>query len=278
MRCPGCAREVEGRFCGFCGTSLENRSCGECGAEVPSAHDFCSRCGAAVAGGDGVPATPRPDRSGSPERTRPPEGTRTPDRTRWWILGGAVAGALLFLAVPYVWTGWADGGGGERMPMGAPGGGSGLGPAPGVDLSTMTPRQAADRLYNRVMSAMTAGDQGEVDAFLPMAIDAYRLVPDLDADGHFHLSLLEQAAGRDREGLATAEQALDSSPDHLLLLYAAAEAARRAGETERAERYFRRIVEVFEEESARTLPEYVEHASFLPAIRTAATDFLDGRG
>ena len=45
-----------------------------------------------------------------------------------------------------------------------------------VDLSTMTPRDAADRLFNRVMSAEENGDDAQAKQFAPMALQAYRLV------------------------------------------------------------------------------------------------------
>ena len=40
------------------------------------------------------------------------------------------------------------------------------------DLSKMTPREAADRLFNRVMSANERGDKDETSWFSPMAIQA----------------------------------------------------------------------------------------------------------
>lgn len=140
----------------------------------------------------------------------------------------------------------------------------------------MTPREAADRLFNRVMAALSAGNQGEVQSFLPMAIDAYRLVPGLDHDGHFHLSLLQQAAGDYAAALTSAQQVLENDPNHLLALYAAGEAAQAQGDDATAREHYQRILEVFESESARGLPEYTEHASFLPTIREAATDFTSG--
>jgi hypothetical protein len=295
MKCPRCQADVEGRFCGFCGSALDERECPECSASVPAGHRFCSSCGSAVEDGNrsegqragaggGVPAGPArqgpiaPGQEGIPSDpvVAPP---RKPDRRSWWIAGLAVAGAVAFLAMPYVWTGWADQGNAERMPMGGPT----AAPAPppggtGVDLSSMTPREAADRLFNRVMTALGEGDRAEVESFLPMAIDAYRLVPELDADGHFHLSLLQQAAGDYEAGLATAERVLDTQPDHLLALYAAGEAARELGDRPRAEAHFSHLLQVFDDEAARDLPEYREHAGFLPTMRETAERFLAGAG
>jgi tetratricopeptide (TPR) repeat protein len=181
--------------------------------------------------------------------------------------------ALALLALPYLWSPWPAGIGGERIPMGGtPGIGAGM--APNVDLSAMTPREAADRLFNRVMAALSAGDVAEVEAFLPMALDAYRMVPALDADGYFHYSLLQQAAGDYDGGLESAQIVLQTQPDHLLALYAAGEAARDLGELELARTYFQRLLEVYPEESVRPLPEYQEHGGFLPTIQETAREFL----
>lgn len=143
----------------------------------------------------------------------------------------------------------------------------------------MTPREAADRLFNRVMGALAQRDTMEVINFLPMAIDAYEIARPLDLDGLFHLSLLQRAGMRYEEALATAQEALDEDPDHLLNLSAAAEAARELGLDDLAAQYFSHVLEVWEDERARTdRPEYDEHAPLLPSILTDATEFMEGRG
>jgi hypothetical protein len=272
MKCPRCEAEAEGRFCGQCGSALEPRACPACDRPVSPGNRFCPECGQALVASATAPA--------AAPAAAPEEDTGVPP-SRWWIAGAAVLGGIVFLAVPYVYTGWTEGGGGERVPMGAQAPQGALpapGAAPNVDLSSMTPREAADRLYNRVMTALGEEDQGEIDAFLPMAIDAYRLVPDLDADGHFHLSLLLQAQGDYRAALITAEEVLATEPDHLLNLYAAGEAARELGESERAAEHFRHLLDVFDAESARDLPEYREHENMLPMAREAAESFVGGGG
>jgi tetratricopeptide (TPR) repeat protein len=200
--------------------------------------------------------------------------------------------AIAFLTLPYLWSPWPAGVNGDRVPMGGVSGGgvsgsgaptagippAGIGAAPNVDLSTMSPREAADRLFNRVMAGLSTGDTDEVESFLPMAIDAYHLVPSLDADGYFHLSLLQQAAGDHQAGLESARTVLTSEPDHLLALYAAGEAARELGEAEQAREYFQRLLDAFDQESARALPEYQEHAGFLPSIRETAREFVAAGG
>ena len=285
MTCPRCDAEVEGKFCGMCGAPLVKRACPSCSASVPPGHRFCAECGAEQAGASAASPAAVVEASGTPSPAPPPEPDR-PDRRGWWIAAAAVVGGALFLAVPYVWSDWADQGNAERIPMGAPMGqqqapgqpAPGQQPPPGMtsdlDLSTMTPREAADRLFNRVMVALGEGDQQEIEMFLPMAIDAYELVPDLDADGHFHLSLLQHAAGEYQAALNTAERVLASDPDHLLALHAAGEAAREMGDQDRAREHFQHALDVFDDEVERDLPEYREHESLLAIIQETARDFL----
>jgi hypothetical protein len=140
----------------------------------------------------------------------------------------------------------------------------------------MTPREAADRLFNRVMTAFSAGDDTEVATFLPMAIDAYGLVGELDADGWFHLSLLHQAGGDPAAALLAAQEVLAIRPTHLLGLYSAGEAARELSDDSAARTYFTSLINSYDEELALGLPEYQEHAAFLPTTREIAAGFLSG--
>jgi len=269
MHCTQCGTPGEGRFCGGCGASLVPMDCPACGHPLAQGHRFCNECGSPL----------RTDpRSMAPTGTQPvagPVSPRSPD-VGWWF-----AGALLVVLL--VVGGWAllDGGSPAAPPQGmfgASGGPPGaLGPAPGVDLSSMTPREAADRLYDRVMRALSARDSMEVMNFLPMAIDAYEIARPLDLDGHFHLSLL-QRAGLDFEGaLATAEEALERDPDHLLNLSAAASAAREMNRDEEARRYYERLIEVWDREVGRAdRPEYREHEPALPEMRREAEEFTGG--
>jgi hypothetical protein len=108
-----------------------------------------------------------------------------------------------------------------------------------------------------------------------MALAAYELARPLDADGFFHLSVLQREA-RDYQGaLSTALEGLRENPDHLLNLAAAAEAALRGGDREVAGGYYSRIRESWERERVAGRPEYQEHSSLLPLIREDAERFLE---
>jgi tetratricopeptide (TPR) repeat protein len=153
------------------------------------------------------------------------------------------------------------------------GGGGGTPP----DLGTMTPREAADRLFNRVMTSVSQGDSAGAQAFMPMAIAAYDRARPLDHDGLFHLSLLNRTAGNLPDALANAEEVLEEDPRHLLALTAAAEAAAELGRSDEAAGYYRRVLESYDAEIGRGLPEYADHATFLQSVRGEAEAFLAGR-
>ncbi len=147
----------------------------------------------------------------------------------------------------------------------------------GVDLASMTPREAADRLFTRVMQAVSRGDSSEVSNFLPLSIAAYERARPLDADGMFHLALL-QLTGLDLQGArATADAALEQNPGHLLLLSVAAEAAVAQEDGDAAAAYYQQLLDGWDEQIGMALSEYDAHATMLPDMQTDAQAFLDGR-
>ncbi|MGQ0561815.1 MAG: hypothetical protein ACT443_08085 [Gemmatimonadota bacterium] len=140
---------------------------------------------------------------------------------------------------------------------------------------TGTPREQADRLFNRVMTEQANGDTARAQFFLPMAIQAYRMAADLDADGLYHLGLL-QAIARDYAGArASAERMLAAAPNHLLGLAAAANASRAAGDTAAARAYYQRFLAAHATESKRDLPEYRDHGRAFPDLRAEADAFIN---
>jgi tetratricopeptide (TPR) repeat protein len=148
--------------------------------------------------------------------------------------------------------------------------------AAAVDLNSMTPREAADRLFNRVMTSVAEGDSTGAQAFVPMAIGAYERARPLDLDGLFHLSLLQRTA-MDLDGaLASASEILDTDPDHVLGLTAAAAAASELGMSDRAADYYRHLLDVYDAQVQRGLEEYQLHDFIMSSIRDTAEVFLRG--
>lgn len=267
MTCPWCKAEVHDPYCGYCGGPVHARACPTCDADVQAGFRHCGQCGAEAGGGPR-----RKARTGGP-------------LTAWWIAGGAVVLAVGVLALPALDLGSSGDGGGApqeggqtpewaapetRTPADEPGAPADE-PAPGS-------REAADQLYDRVMWALAQGEREEAESLLPAALAAYDELGTLDADGHFHVALLRQAAGDPQGALEAAERILDDHPDHLLGLYAAGEAAADLDETSVAQERYARLLEVFEEERDRDLPEYREHAPMLPEARDEARAFLDEHG
>lgn len=154
-------------------------------------------------------------------------------------------------------------------------GAAGAGTPP--DISNMSPIEAADRLFNRVMQATSEGDSAQAQAFVPMAIAAYQRARPLTLDGLFHLSMLNRTAMNLEAALDTALEIIEQDPNHLLGLAAAAEAAIELGELDEAEVHYRQLAAVYDEEIARALPEYGQHSRIVEVLKQDAERFLAGR-
>jgi tetratricopeptide (TPR) repeat protein len=141
---------------------------------------------------------------------------------------------------------------------------------------TTNPRDAADQLFNQVMTAASSGQPEEAARLLPSAISAYEQGRPLDADGMFHLGLLYQTAEDNTRALATATEVLATQPNHLLNLSVAAEAALMLGDIVTSQVYYQRLLDAYEGEIARGLLEYGSHGDMLETLRTEARRALGG--
>jgi tetratricopeptide (TPR) repeat protein len=261
--CPECGNAATGNFCQHCGAKLGGRFCNQCGSKIAPNAKFCNQCGdKAGAGGGGGHRAAAAETLG---------GQNLP----WWIAGIALFGLIVVVGT----TQLVRGGPSEPAPVQP----AAVQPAPRTsagtlpDLSSMTPIEAADRLFKRVMTAVAAGDSVQAQQFMPMAVGAYERARPLDADGLFHLSMLLRTAGALEDALANAQQILDSNPDHLLGLQSAAAAAAQLGRDAEAAEYYRHIVDVFSSEMARPLPEYVDHGGVTDDMLSVAEAFLAAR-
>jgi hypothetical protein len=253
MKCANCGTESSGNFCPSCGAGMRAGKCGACGARLVAGARFCTSCGADAGGGGGK----RRSRGGRAAAAGRDSGSNMP----WYIAGAVLVVLILFLALPMVM--------GEKDSVPARGtapfsGAGGLAPLDG------TPREQADRLFNRVMAAREQGNMPEALQFAPMGIQAYQMSEPLDDDGLYHMATLQNTASDFAGARATADRILDRSPNHLLGLAAAAEAATGLGEDAAARQYHERFLTAYESEMARLLPEYQDHARILPEYRQAA--------
>ncbi len=267
-RCKQCGARGEGRFCASCGAPLKPLACRKCGTSLEAGTRFCTQCGTATGGG----AAAKVGRGAAPEpRVAAPVSERARNSV-WWVSGGLLAVVAAVVLVTEFSRAASDA---PAVPSTVVTSTPGAGPP---DLASMTPREAADRLFDRVMGALEANDTLQATSFLPMALQAYGLAEPLDEDGLFHRSLLEAAAGELEAALATAEEGLARNPDHLLNLYAAAQAAQAAGQVEAAREHYARMLAAWSTEVVAGRTEYDEHSQLLPVMRDQAEGFLSGAG
>lgn len=180
------------------------------------------------------------------------------------IAGVVVAVLVVILLVPMRGTNSAPTGQADNAPFA---GRTGTGSPPPL---TGTPREQADRLFNRIMQAREVGDSAEMRRFVPMALMAYEQAAPLDDDGLYHLALVQLAGQQLADARATAQNILERNPNHLLALSVAADAASAAGDSAAAKQFYTRIVQAYPAESTRDLPEYRDHARILPDIQAEA--------
>lgn len=256
--CSACGATASGRFCDQCGAAV-SAACRECGNPLPKGARFCNMCAAPVA--------PQPAAAAPRAPVLP-----------WAVAGVAVVALAAAILVPQLGRGAA-----EQQPAQPPFAAAPFAPAPGgdagtpagdpraVDLSKMTPREAADRLFNRVMTAVSVGDSAQARQFAPMAVMAYQRVDALDNDGRYHLAALQMVQGDFAAARAQADTILASSPTHLFGLFTAAQAEEGRGNAAAAKGFYRRFVAAYPSELAKKLPEYEEHSQGLPAMKDSAT-------
>lgn len=143
-------------------------------------------------------------------------------------------------------------------------------PAPAAPPEPASPREAADQLFNEAMMAQEQNDQATLAQVLPSAMAAYRALPGLDDDGTYHLALLELAGGKLPEARASCARLLSKNPNHLLALGVSVRAEVKAGDVAAARGFGQRLLEAYDAESVRPLPEYQDHERMLPTYRAEA--------
>jgi predicted nucleic acid-binding Zn ribbon protein len=264
MRCPKCGSEEDGKFCSRCGTGLgakaAARKCSKCGSALEPGALFCAECG-------------------EPTGYRPAKG-----KTAYlpWILSAAALVAFAIALTLFIQSQAATRVGdmpltgalpeAERVtPDGSPMGGAGPG---AVDLGAMTPRQAADRLFDRVMREDEAGNEAQAQQFATMAVQAYGMLPpeQIDEDARFHLGLIDlvlgDVDGADRE----ADLILSLDEDNLLALSLKARVAEARGDEAALLAAYERFLDALPAGLASERPEYRMHDGMLEAEAVRARE------
>ena len=127
------------------------------------------------------------------------------------------------------------------------------------DISSLSPQERADRLYNRVMMLATQGKTDSVQFFAPMALTSYQLLAPLNADQRYDMGRIGEVAGALPLAKAQADSILRENPNHLLGLILEARIALLAGDTTQLHSYERRLIAAEKGELAKKRAEYARH-------------------
>jgi hypothetical protein len=253
--CPSCEAPVSGRFCPQCGVAID-ATCRECQNPLPAGARFCNQCGVTVAAQPAAAVAVRP-------QVLP-----------WVVTGVAVVALAGVLIVPRLSSDPAREATAAAVTSLAQQPVAGAMDPAQVDLASMTPRERADRLFNRVMEGMSGGDTTRIGFFTDMAIQAYGMVPERNADLHYHLGELYRAKGDFGAARAQADTILAADPQHLFGLFGAAQAEQARGNDAQARAFYQQFLDAYAPQFARSLPEYQEHMQGLPSMRAEAQRIL----
>ncbi|HLB82313.1 MAG TPA: hypothetical protein VJJ54_04430 [Gemmatimonadales bacterium] len=227
-------------------------NCQACGAALAATAKFCHKCGAQASS---APAAGW--RAGLP----------------WGVAGAAVGALVTVLALRLggsAGRGTGDAGGVEDGPLPAS-------RIPPPDISQMSPEERATRLYNRVMSLHSQGKADSAEFFLPMALQAYAMLPALDVDARYHIGVLDLTGGNAAGALAQADTIRHAAPTHLFGIMLRARALELNRDAPGALRAYRAFLQNQAAERARQRPEYSEHAQNLDAFRDQARQITAGK-
>jgi hypothetical protein len=245
--CPACGSSATGHYCANCGAPLAGAACASCSAPLSPGARFCHHCGTGV----GVATAAR----------------ETKTNPLPWIVA-----ALAFLAL----FAMAAGRGFNARPSNTVDGSANALPQAGLDdrgagsddqaagvrapdISSLSPQERADRLYNRVMLLASEGKIDSVQFFAPMAVQSYLLLQPLNADQRYDLGRIGEVTGALPLAKAQADTILIENPNHLLGLILEARLAVIGGDTTQLHSYERRLVAAQKSEMAKKRSEYDRH-------------------
>jgi len=229
------------------------QKCPVCGAVLPGRAKFCAECGTTLKSA----AAPAPAAA----------TVSTNQILPWFIAGVCVLAVFAMVIIIAVRRPEPAAGNQSNAPFaqgGAPG------PTGTTDISNMTPREAADRLYDRIARASEAGDSGQVNFFAPMALQAYAAVSPLDIDARLHIGMIELAAGNPAGAMAQADTIQRESRTHLFGSLLKARVAEATNNTAAKRQAYQAFLANWTAERAKSLPEYGQHETVLNEMRTTA--------
>jgi hypothetical protein len=246
--CPNCAAPTTGRFCAECGAAVADAVCTGCRSLLSPGAKFCHRCGTAV-GTTPVAAT----------------DSRSVASILPWGVAAIALLALVALVAGQRFGGARNIAGASTAPAAADApfaGGSAPADGRGTrapDISSLSPRERADRLYDRVMRLSSEGKTDSVQFFAPMALSVYQSLGPLDADLRYDFGRVAEVVGAREIARAQADSILGADPNHLLGLVLAVRAAQLNGDSTAAKGFAKRLIAAEPTETPKNLPEYQRH-------------------
>ncbi len=213
------------------------RFCSDCGAPLNPNARFCHSCGAAVVGG-------------APRAAAATDGSST---IKWALPAIALVAVT---AVSLFQSSRRD-----PVPTGGGGGGIPLAGAQAPDISSMTPEERADRLFNRVMRLSSEGKTDSAAFFGPMALGALEALQPLDAHRRYDMGVVALVIGDAPLAAAQSDTILRQRPTHLLGLALAARAADARNDAPAAREFRRRLLAAEAGERKQGLAEYTDHGA-----------------
>ncbi|MEW6331066.1 MAG: zinc ribbon domain-containing protein [Pseudomonadota bacterium] len=253
IKCPGCGKPAAGNFCSHCGTPVVT-SCPACDADVEPGSRACRECGASL-----LPAAPK--------------------QLNAQAIAPWAAILIAMLALGVALAALFDRGSGAATPSPFSQLAPPAAPAPGqtVDLASLSPREAADRLYNRVMAASEKGDMAEALRFAPMALQAYDGLGALDNDARYHVALLRLTTEDINSARVQIEMLRQSAPKHLLAFMLEHQIAERSGKKDVAARATKAFLVAYDAELATGREEYRDHQGSIERFRAETQAGMTGR-
>lgn len=256
--CSVCGTGGTGRFCANCGATLTSGKCAACDTPLsPGAH-YCHRCGKPVGARSAAPATATGSSSSLP-----------------WAVAAIALLALLAMSAGRFFN--ANKGSSLDAPVNAlpqaglddRGATSGDDPSDGgiraPDISSLSPQERADRLFNRVMLLNSQGKNDSVLFFAPMAISAYQMLSPLNNDQRYDMGRIAEVAGALPLAKAQADTILRSTPNHLLGLILAARIVSLSADSTARRQYESKLLAAEKDEMQKKLPEYDRHQDDISA-------------
>lgn len=264
--CPACGAAASGNFCASCGAPLAGAACTACAAVLTPGARFCHRCGHPVG------TAPAPGPAGA--------GAHAADGGFNAALPWAVAGIALLALIALVAAQRfnrrpaAPADASTAAPAGADAesasAGDGAAPVRAPDISALSPRERADRLYDRIMRLDAEGKKDSVEFFSQMGISAYLMLPRQDLDTRYDMGRIAEVAGATPLAQAQADSILAADPNHLLGLTLSISLARDAGNSAMVRALRGRLLAAQAAELAKNLPEYQRHQTEIVAAIEAA--------